>query len=171
MYFTLAKEFIYKGYNCFIVNSSGGWRNGYVEIPKDNMFFGKSFDSILPISREVLREESFGKRSPISLLCFSLDKDKNVPLDMLFNVHGGITYGNSKLSPAGKENSWFLGFDCNHCNDGKDYSIMDEISEKFEKEFGFLTDNPIRDEKYIESEIFSLVDQIIKFDNLYNNKK
>ncbi|HNV63469.1 MAG TPA: hypothetical protein PKN54_11075 [Candidatus Cloacimonas acidaminovorans] len=169
--FTLAKEFTYKGYNCFIVNSSGGWRNGYVEIPKDNLFFGKSFGDEVPIKKETIMGQSLGKRSPISMLCFATDNSENLQIDMLFNVHGGITYGDKDLKPVDKNNSWFIGFDCNHLGDGKDYSIMDERSLNFEKEFcSNFGNDVVRSEEYVEQELFSLVDQIIEFNNLYNNK-
>ncbi len=171
MRFELAKQFIYKGYNCFIVNSSGGWRNGYVEIPKDSLFFGKTFSDKLPIKKDILKDAKMGKRSPISLMCYAFDDGDNLQLDMLFDVHGGITYGRSKLEPVSKENSWFLGFDCNHAGDGKDESIMDNVQLEFNREYNTnMSDDIIRDEKYVEQELFNLVDEIIKYNNLYNNK-
>lgn len=167
MKFTLAKEFVYKGYNCYIVNSSGGWRNGYVEIPKDSLFFGKNYTDKLPISKSVLDNEPVGKRNPISIFCYN---GEDITMDILFNVHGGITFADDGLGCVDKKDAWFIGFDCNHLGDAKDVSIMDEQGEKFHKEFGNFADDIIRTEEYVEEELKSLVDQIIKYNSLYNNK-
>jgi hypothetical protein len=48
---------------------------------------------------------------------------------------------------------------------------MDEASLKFNKEFGNFADNVIRTEEYVEEELKSLVNQIIKYNGLYNKSK
>lgn len=165
--FTLAKEFNYKGFNCFIVNSIGGWRNGYVEIPKDNKFFGVQYYEKSHVKISDLEDTSIGKRGVIPAFAFAMRDSEMLPLDVLFNVHGSLTYSDDHLKPVGKENSWFLGFDTNHIGDAKDRSLMSKKHQDFydEHEKNIFKDGEIRTENYIESELKSLVDQIIKYNN------
>ena len=44
--YKFAKEFTYKGINAFVINIPMGHRCGYIEVPKDNKFFGKRYDDI-----------------------------------------------------------------------------------------------------------------------------
>ncbi len=162
----ISKEFVYKGYNCFVVEISSGYRCGYVEIPKDSLFFNKRYNEELPISKDVIGDEPLGKRSYIDLVCNSMSDSDNIQAGFIFNVHGGITYTESYLFD--KEDSWFYGFDCAHSGDAYDVSIMDD---KYREMFdhGLIGNNgAVRTEEYVISELKSLVDQIIKIDSIYN---
>lgn len=162
----ISKEFIYKGYNCFVVEISSGHRCGYVEIPKDSLFFNKRYNEQLPISKNIIGDEPMGKRSYIDLFCNSMSDSDNIQAGFIFNVHGGITYTESYLFD--KNDSWFYGFDCAHSGDAKDISIMDDKHKEMYSDGFIWSDGIIRTEEYVISELESLVDQIIKIDGIYN---
>lgn len=89
---------------------------GYVRVLNDSPLFGLSYSAELPDSLEPALERVMqgpvGKRGVMSLLCAS----KRV--EMLFDVHGSLTFGNS-YAPGQPEadGEWWFGFDCGHCDD------------------------------------------------------
>jgi len=92
---------------------------------------------------------------------FSLDLD----------VHGGITYGDySKKYPieSDMERFW-LGFDCAHYMDGRDFNLIKELSSKEQYEYSLdmekrfpLGDEIARTTEYVEEQIMLLVNQLTK---------
>ena len=86
------------------------------------------------------------------------------------DVHGGITYGElSKTYPVETENSSFwLGFDCAHCWDGKDFELIRKLNDVeyanriIEIENMYPTDGEVRDTRYVEGECKRLVDQLLR---------
>jgi len=92
---------------------------------------------------------------------FSLDLD----------VHGGITYGGySKKYPieSDMERFW-LGFDCAHYMDGRDFNLIKELSSKEQYEYSLdmekrfpLGDEIARTTEYVEEQIMLLVNQLTK---------
>lgn len=162
----ISKEFIYKGYKAFIVELIAGHRCGYVEIPEGNLFFKKEFNEKMPeIDRKYLEDKPIGKRGIIDLVVNAGEEVQDA--GFFFDVHGGITYSRDYLFDY--KDSWFYGFDCAHCDDGKDISLMDDKHRQMCEEHPFLLNNGIaRTEEYVEEELKRLVDQIIEINDLYN---
>jgi hypothetical protein len=80
------------GLPCLIVrNHSGAWC-GYVGIGEGHPFYGKSYGDRIPVpDRDAVAISE--KTSPIALFCEALREDDGcVSLDMVCDVHGGITF-------------------------------------------------------------------------------
>ena len=60
--------------------------------------------------------------------CFSRHSDDT---GTNFDVHGGITYTGMPYEWERHDNIWWIGFDCAHSGDGKDFSIMNDENRKF----------------------------------------
>jgi len=77
--------------------------------------------------------------------------------DVNIQVHGGLTFSDF-LQPG----RWFIGFDCAHCDDKRDPSIMDESALKaynsYSKEWNDR--GTLRTTKFCEDECRKMVDQI-----------
>lgn len=163
----ISKEFIYKEYKCFVVELVAGHRCGYVEIPEGNLFFKKEYSDKVPVKKEFLDDKPIGKRSPIDILCNSdIKEGDDLEAGFLFDVHGGITYSRDHLLE--RTGGWYFGFDCAHCDDGKDVTIMDDEHKEMTARYPFLNEGVIRTEEYVIEELKNLVDQIIDINNLYN---
>jgi len=149
----------YRGYRYIVLALSGGYRCGYVQIPKGHFLYEKDYSEQLPIRFKYIKKEKWGKRGMITMLLgANLRDEDNIFMYMLFNVHGSITFS-GKL--RGKRGYW-IGFDCNHVGDAKDPSIMDEMHRKIEDRCGPLPiEGVIRTTEYVEKECKSLIDQII----------
>ncbi len=75
--------------------------------------------------------------------------------DIDVSVHGGLTYAEEYLFVQ-PEKGWWIGFDCGHAGDLC-----------YEGGFGFIDKEDVyRDMNYVEKELKSLVDQLIKMDKL-----
>jgi len=151
----------YKGLRYLVLGLLGGWRCGYVKIPATHYLYGKSYSEQLPITLKQLKNERIGKRGIIPLFCaFRTKPDDRISMDLLFNVHGGITFS-GRLD---KKRGWWVGFDCAHAGDAKDISLMDKenkmLNEKYHLNFA---GDVIRTTGYVERECKNLIDQIIKW--------
>ncbi len=97
-------------------------------------------------------------------------------IETYFDVHGGLTYaGGGKNGDYPVESDlWWLGFDCAHYNDGRDFvtakSLFTDDGESM-KSIAFLediermypTDREIRTLDYVVDECKSLAEQLKKF--------
>jgi hypothetical protein len=132
------------GYIAFINRCSdyeymAGWGCGYVAIPKNHPFYGKKYSDNSGITLE--DDTSVGKRGIISCIC--ADSLENTRIDLLFDVHGSITYSDYTDKVKEAEGLWVLGFDCYHYGDKT---------------------GPY-DNDYIERECESLAEQLKKYGN------
>lgn len=94
---------------CVVLANSTGSRCGYVGVPESHPYFGLDYN------------------------CGETTAE--------LEVHGGLTYARAekgddwRKSPDGKH--WWFGFDCAHCDDAKDMSLItDERLQGIYKEFG-----------------------------------
>ena len=155
----------YRGFTYQVLALSGGWRCGYVRIPKKHPLYGLDYTDQIPTTFNEISNEKVGKRGILSMLCVSKYGSKDrVSVDTLFDVHGGVTFtGNLE-----NKKSWWIGFDCAHAGDKRDRSIMDDDALNFNKEYGFDNYGVIRTKEYVETECKSLIDQIIKWFDRYD---
>lgn len=86
---------------------------GYVGVTEGHPLFGKGYNDRIPVSdRGAIQLPD----SPIAVLCEAMHEDDGcVSLDVLFDVHGGITYAGHNWPCA--DGLWYFGFDCCHYND------------------------------------------------------
>ena len=121
----IEKEFEHMGYRCVITLNYMGFRCGYVGIPKTNTLYNKSGRDYLEIKKADIEDREIS--GVFQLLSCCLDEDERVPIDAYFQVHGGITYASSgeNVHFTDENDLWWFGFDCDHCDDRKDFAAVD----------------------------------------------
>jgi DNA-directed RNA polymerase subunit L len=159
-------DFEHNRLRCVVVMQDGGWRCGYVGVPKGNIFYGKNYHdhiSELESLQEKLKNTPVGKRSPLSIVFWN---GESVSPEVLFNVHGGITFADSIENYPVESELWWFGYDCNHCGDAVDVDriknvkhrqVTIEINEKYP-----IRDQIVRSLEYCIDECKSLADQIVE---------
>ncbi len=158
--FTIEKDWIHKDLRCVVMMSSMGHRCGYVGINELHPLYSVNYSDspdILKDKLEELKNSEIGKRGAISLFCWD---GESVSPSILFDVHGGITF-----SDGGKESKypvesdlWWFGYDCAHCGDAKDLSVVNDTIKEIELKYP--TGGTLRTLEYCVSECESLAEQI-----------
>lgn len=123
-----SKRFTHKGYPCKIRrHEEMGHLCGYVGVPKSHILYGLSYgmkSRLLKKAMErVMNKPTDMDTVGVGLLLNAMIGNIHPTLENVVEVHGGVTFAdfqrNSKL--------WWIGFDCNHCNDlapyMEDYSL------------------------------------------------
>lgn len=87
--------------------------------------------------------------------------------DFDIDCHCGLTFCGELPEAYKPKEPFYIGFDCGHCCDGTDaklaydLGLIDEATkEMFEKSFGYLSDNPVRDLDYVVEQCKKIVDQL-----------
>ena len=170
--YIVEKEFEYKGMKCVVTFQKHGHRCGYVGVPKGHPLYGKDYSDYLDIKKEDMGDKEISGIFP--LFSALLDDDERIRIEAYFNCHGGITYsgGGCNSSYPIPSDLWWFGFDCAHCDDGKDFilamKLFPEYSEQIAMtrriEEGYSNDYVIiRELNYVEDECKKLADQLIEF--------
>ena len=145
------------GLDYAVVATSMGHRCGYVRVPVGHPLHGLSYGDKAPgVCRADLDDEPIGKRGAIPLMCAALDgeDERAVALDILFNVHGSLTFGGSRSDGEG---DWWLGFDCGHAGDRADPELL--TSESYRS---IYLGGVVRTLDYVRSECEILAKQIVE---------
>lgn len=170
--YKVEKDFEYKGLRCVVTFGDLGHRCGYVGIPKTHILYGKKYDEYLEIKKEDIKDREVSGISP--LLRAIIDDDYRIRVETYFNCHGGITYsgGGEKSTYPVESDLWWFGFDCAHCDDGKDLDLaieyFPEISERIlkikqvEDMFPIYEDH-LWSEQEVEEECKLLAEQLNEF--------
>ena len=114
---------------------------GYVGVPHNHPLFGVAYDKSNKYVKAPDDGEKVGKRGtlPLFIAALSDDEDRMRALDVVFDVHGGLTYsglGRSKKGqPSFPDNDerpgyWWFGFDCGHAGDGRHEGWLRKQREK-----------------------------------------
>jgi len=153
------------GLKCVVIMTDKGHRCGYVGVDKNHLLFEiNHYDKIpskLKAKWEEVQKGDIGKRGAISVLCC----DPNDPhVEILFDVHGGITYsGNGRKNDYPiKSDLWWFGYDCAHAGDAKDLSVMSDILKEIELKFP--SEGVLRTLEYCVEECESLAKQLKEVD-------
>ncbi len=105
-------------------------------------------------------------RLPLGHRLHGLRSEDIVGLD----VHGGITFAEPDMpcDKPGADADWWLGFDCAHCNDAKDFSLPfdSEQAKEFimKLEERLPCDGEIRGIDYVRAECERLCAQVAAYD-------
>ena len=154
----------HKGYEYLVYAVPQGHRCGYVKIPSKHFLYRKKYSATLKkVSIEKdMKNTQIGKRGIIDIFCAGLSDHPSISL--FFDVHGGITWSDWGKNNSFSKPGWWLGFDCAHSGDAKDYDLMDERQRKIYEDYplGF-NDGIVRSKVYTEQECKNLIDQIIKY--------
>lgn len=164
--FTVEKDWITEaGFRAVVImNEDSGWRCGYVGLSKDHPLYGAQYSEPHPALIPPEEGTPVGKRGSISIFCAAI-KDKsewNSP-DLVFDVHGGITYSGNKPEYPVKSDLWWFGYDCGHAWDLPSPEFIEKNPSRLE--FLSFHDSFYRTLFYCENECESLASQIKKLVN------
>lgn len=155
----------YKRYKYMVIATDMGHRCGYVKIPTSHYLYGKSYhQNLTKVPSKTLKTLKVGKRGSIPLFLMALSKKKKITMDILFNVHGSITFSGRFRDK--RQKGFWIGFDCAHSGDKRDPTIM---SEKYINIFANLDSSPyfrndiLWTNKDVIAECKSLIRQVIKY--------
>jgi hypothetical protein len=145
------------GLRAVIVLTGTGHHCGYVGIPKDHPLHGKDYSEpcdclVFPESEEV------GKRGVIPFIC----SDGSATPDVVFDVHGGITFAGGGDYPVQSDGLWWFGYDCAHAGDGKSDAYLSSMQERYpDLPFMWEDSGVFRDADYCTDECESLARQLV----------
>lgn len=171
--YKVEKDFEHKGLRCVITFGDLGHRCGYVGIPKTHILYGKEYDEYLEIKKEDIKGREVSCVFP--LLGTIIDENDRIRVKAYFNCHGGITYsgGGEKSTYPIESDLWWFGFDCAHCDDGKDLDLaieyFPEISERLLKtrqidDMSSTYGNHLWTQEEVEKECKLLAEQLDEFE-------
>jgi hypothetical protein len=130
--------------------SHSGHLCGYVGVPESHPWFGKGYSDNVPATTAQLeREIDINKMGVISLLCSDVPTTEATRIDLLIDVHGGITYSDKGVEHL--DGMWVFGFDCAHAGD-----LCPVMAEKY----GSSGYDTYRDFEYVKRETESLAGQL-----------
>jgi hypothetical protein len=81
---------------------------------------------------------------------------QNLNLDV--EVHGGVSFAEADVDRGNPEdNAWWIGFDCGHCWDAPDISLL--TSPEALSIYNCLNNGIVRSQEYVENECKNLCEQ------------
>jgi hypothetical protein len=109
------------GYKAKLLLMSMGHICGYVGIPKGHILFGKGYSENIPELKPLYKKAlkgNIGKRGafPIFISMLQDKKDKKMSMEIIFDVHGSVTFSGGDEKYFEPE-LWWIGFDTAHAGD------------------------------------------------------
>lgn len=121
------------GLKAVVLKGNLGFNCGYVGIDKKHPLFGKNYNEHLeclkPLYEKALNEP-IGVKGIIPLICHQKD---NMTMDVVFDVHGSITYAKGNSDYPIESTLWWLGFDCGHVDDTYEHCNLEYCIKECEK--------------------------------------
>lgn len=164
MAFTIEKEELRNGYKLVVIFTSMGHRCGYVGVPKSHILYGHDYSAIIPLALKEKQEEvlagTIGKRGPMAILASACTKEQKI--DLLFDVHGSLTYSGGRDYPVQNQSGtwWFFGFDCGHYGDRADEEAAEQYGYENSMHTMIFNDGEVRTLDYTWTECESLYRQL-----------
>ena len=175
----IESDFEHEGLRCIVIFSEYAHRCGYVGIsphhPLYGVEYGQAIDNDL-ILKEV-KEAKIGKRGIIPVAFWDGER---VRPDVIFNVHGGLTYsrGLDTYPIETDKEYWWFGFDCAHYNDAKDWKKAFEcfpndkrLQVMYDIDRQYRTHGVVRSKEYVEQECRNLAEQLGCVSQLMESKE
>lgn len=152
------------GLRAVVIMTSMGHHCGYVAVPLGNPLHGVAYGEPTHVLQAPADDEPVGKRGAIALMCAAFDPSRMQSPDIVFNVHGGLTYsGGSPEYPVPHDGLWWFGYDCGHHGDGMSDEALEERRQRYPTQpFMWERDGEFRDLDYCIAECESLASQIAK---------
>lgn len=105
------------GFRAVVIMVRDSHRCGYVGVPASHPLFGADYNRPHAALTPPADDDCIGKRSPLALLCVAGDESRMQSPEIVFDVHGGITYSDKSDSYPVPSELWWFGFDCAHSGD------------------------------------------------------
>lgn len=80
--YIVEREFEHSGYKCAVTFGVGGYRCGYVGIPKNHSLYGKDYSDYLEIKKADVGDRKISGIFPLLGAC--LDKDERIRIEAYF---------------------------------------------------------------------------------------
>ena len=165
MAFNVEVDFITEaGLRAIVIATDMGHRCAYVAVTDKHPLHGRYYsDRIQGIDPATLATDKLGV---IPVLIQALSSESGLSIDVLFNVHGSITYtGGGQYPVENDENLWWFGFDAGHAGDARDPALMDEKQRQLCERLGILgdADGDVRSCDYMMNECERLARQLVDF--------
>lgn len=152
-------------YICAVLRMPSGNLNGYVAIPSTHPLFEKNYSDHCDNLSPVVFNGNY-----IGLLAMAFSETNNAemtPINIYFNVHGGITFASSGLKgiEAGLfGNVWWFGFDTSHSGDLRPFQT------EIDRMFPIQTDE-YRSMAYVIEQTKSLAQQLLQYAHAKNTNQ
>lgn len=157
MSYTVEKDWTtHAGFRAVVIMASMGHRCGYVGVPKGHPLHGASYSDPHP-ALDFPADETIGKRGVIPLLC----GNGRASPDVVFDVHGGITYAGGNDKYPVDSDLWWFGYDCSHAGDAPSPSAVADCVKRMGEMFYPSPDEVHRSLGYCASECESLAAQLV----------
>jgi len=144
------------GLKCAIRRGPMGHLCGYVGIYKNHPLYGVDYNARSETLRDMLND-MMDKPVPdrFAVLLAALAGEIDPRPDVVFEVHGGLTYSDWQAPEMAKDGCWWYGFDCAHVGD------LAPKDMNFRMEHGWeLRGDTYRDIEYVKAETERLADQL-----------
>lgn len=149
------------GLRAIVVMTEMGHRCGYVGVAKDHPLYGVEYNESSRAIKESPVNEPQGKRGIMTLLSAALTPDEDWRLDVVFDVHGSLTFsGQAKFDQDEPNKRWWFGFDAGHHMDAPDLAAIKDPQLR-DIYTGFPREGTIRTLDYMAEECESLAKQLI----------
>jgi hypothetical protein len=168
MGYIVEKDWVAHSLRCVAVAGiTMGHRCGYVGIPKAHPLYGVSYSMASPALVDLLekaKQESIGDRGVIPIFLALMSEEGLTPIpELVFNVHGSITYSGGGDYPVPSDGLWWYGFDCAHCDDAPDPKLLRRTEfgrSRLALEAKFPTHGTVRDLAFVVAECEKLAAQL-----------
>ena len=145
------------GFRAVVIMVDMGHRCGYVGVPKGHPLYGVSYSEQCD-ALTFPADESIGKRGIIPVFCS--DGEKASP-EIVFDVHGGITYSGGNDEYPVESDLWWFGYDCSHAGDSPSPEVVADRIKRMGSIFRPGPDEVHRSLDYCSSECESLAAQLV----------
>lgn len=152
------------GFRAVVMLTDMGHRCGYVGVPKGHPLYGVGYSEETTALRPVAGDEPIGKRGIIPLLCAAGTGGLKASPEIVFDVHGGLTFasdGGERNYPVASD-LWWFGYDCAHAGDGKEQAYIDAQPENLRRLYRNHDGDVVRTLGYCVDECESLARQFIE---------
>lgn len=144
------------GFRAVVLLLTRGHRCGYLGVEKGHPLHGIDYGEqteALPSAEG----ESVGKRSMLAVLVSGGNFQSP---EMVFDVHGGLTFAGAKGEYPVNSDLWWFGFDCAHCGDAIDRETLAKHGIEPEYEPISFDGDVVRSLDYCVDELESLAEQM-----------
>lgn len=152
------------GFRAVVIMGDLGHHCGYVGLPPGHPLFGCEYSASSAALQRPADDEQVGGRSAISVLCAAFDESRMQAPEMVFDVHGSLTYSGGNGKYPVESNLWWFGYDCAHHGDRASDEYLETLRTKYPDMPFMWSDETgtFRDADYCERECESLARQIVE---------
>lgn len=150
------------GFRAVVAVMDMGYRCGYVGVPVGHPLHGTEYNAPSRWLTPLAEGDAIGKRGAIPLMIASLsleDTERMSTPEMVFDVHGSLTYSGGNGYPV-ESDLWWFGYDCAHWDDAPDPELISGPHRESRLKYARESMGVVRTLAYCADECESLARQI-----------